>query len=56
MIVNDNGIGFPDEIDFRDTESLGLQLVMTLVGQLGGNIELERDAGTVFRITFPANK
>ncbi len=54
--VSDNGIGFPEEIDFRNTESLGLQLVMTLVGQLRGDIELEKGAGTGFRITFPANK
>ena len=52
MEVRDNGIGFPEEIDFRNTESLGLQLVMTLVDQLNGNIELEKSAGTVFRITF----
>ena len=52
MNVGDNGIGFPEEIDFRKTKSLGLQLVMTLVQQLGGRIELERSAGTAFRISF----
>jgi two-component sensor histidine kinase len=52
LVVSDNGIGFPPEIDFRHTDSLGLQLVMALVQQLGGVIELERRPGTTFRITF----
>ena len=52
LIVSDNGIGFPGNIDFRNTESLGLQLVNTLTGQLGGTIELDRSSGTAFRIIF----
>jgi len=52
LTVGDNGIGFPSELDFRSTDSLGLQLVMALVEQLKGDIELERGQGTIFRITF----
>ena len=51
-MVGDNGAGFPDDIDFRETESLGLQLVTTLVDQIGGTIELERTGGAKFIITF----
>jgi len=54
VIVGDDGIGFPKGLDFRNTESLGLQLVNTLVDQLDGTIELIRDEGTEFRITFAA--
>ncbi|HED06480.1 MAG TPA: PAS domain S-box protein, partial [Ignavibacteria bacterium] len=43
LIVKDNGIGFPKEIDFRNTESLGLQLVTTLTDQLGGTVELNKN-------------
>ena len=50
--VSDNGVGFPADVDFRDTESLGLQLVMTLVEQLEGSIELDVSKGTAFRISF----
>jgi len=51
--VSDNGVGIPPELDFRDTESLGLQLVTTLVeDQLEGKIELDRVAGTEFKIIF----
>jgi PAS domain S-box-containing protein len=53
MIVSDNGLGFPAELDFRKADTLGLQLVNTLVkDQLGGKIELDRTAGTKFKITF----
>ncbi|MBN1234455.1 MAG: PAS domain S-box protein [Methanotrichaceae archaeon] len=52
LIVSDNGIGFPEGLDFRQTESLGLQLVRTLTQQLGGTIELYRNCGTVFKIIF----
>ncbi|MFO7448409.1 MAG: histidine kinase dimerization/phosphoacceptor domain -containing protein [Ignavibacteriaceae bacterium] len=52
LIVRDNGIGFPDDLDFRNTESLGLQLVNTLTEQLGGNIELNTNNNTEFKITF----
>ena len=53
LIISDNGIGFPEDIDFKQTESLGLQLVNTLVEQLEGNIELCRDNGTEFTIVLP---
>jgi two-component sensor histidine kinase len=52
LIVSDNGRGFPENMDFRQTESLGLQLVTTLVDQIDGTIELERNHGTRFIITF----
>ena len=49
----DSGVGFPETLDFRNTQSLGLQLVNILVGQLRGTIELAVDGGTIFNITFP---
>lgn len=53
LIVKDNGIGFPKNVDFRKTESLGMHLVTTLVeNQLEGNIRLEKRAGTEFQISF----
>lgn len=50
--VWDNGRGFPAEIDFKDPNSLGLQLVNTLVEQLQGKLELDTSSGTRFRITM----
>jgi PAS domain S-box-containing protein len=51
-IVRDSGVGLPSDIDFENTVSLGLQLVNTLTRQLGGKIELSREHGTEYRITF----
>ena len=50
--VADNGVGFPKGLDFRTTESLGMQLVMVLVEQINGRIEREAGPGTAFRIEF----
>jgi two-component sensor histidine kinase/CBS domain-containing protein len=52
LIVQDNGIGFPEDIEFRNTESLGLELVCVFTEQLDGTIELDRSNGTAFIITF----
>ncbi len=52
LIVSDNGIGFPEGIDFRNTKSLGMQLVNSLVSQINGTIDLDRGEGTAFRIEF----
>ncbi len=51
--VQDDGIGFPSDLDFRKTDSLGLQLVNTLIEQLQGTIELQNSGGTTFLYTFP---
>jgi PAS domain S-box-containing protein len=50
--VTDDGVGFPEAMDFRSTESLGLQIVTLLVGQLEGTIELDRENGTAFTVAF----
>lgn len=52
LIVSDNGAGFPEYIDFRNTKSLGMQLVTSLVSQLDGTIELGKSEGTAFTINF----
>ena len=54
LIISDNGIGFSQDFDFRNTRSLGLQLVNALINQLGGTIEFNGSAGAVFKIIFPA--
>jgi PAS domain S-box-containing protein len=56
LTVSDSGIGFPDDLDFRNTESLGLQLVTGLTAQLDGTVELLNSNGTIFKIAFPEQK
>ena len=50
--VSDNGRGISTNINFRNTESLGLQLVNTLAEELEGKLELEKCQGTSFILTF----
>jgi len=50
--VRDDGPGLPEGLDFRRTESLGLQLVCALVDQLQGTIERAPGAGTSFVVSF----
>ncbi len=50
--VSDNGIGVPESFDLENPDSLGIQLVTTLVDQLEGELELKRDNGTEFTTRF----
>ncbi|MBC7473612.1 MAG: PAS domain S-box protein [Candidatus Sericytochromatia bacterium] len=52
LIVKDNGIGLAKDFNFRQTQSLGLQLIMSLTEQLEGTIELDDSIGTKFIIKF----
>ncbi len=52
LTIKDDGKGFPSNLDYRNTSSLGMQLVVSLVGQLDGNIVMDIENGTTFRITF----
>jgi two-component sensor histidine kinase/HAMP domain-containing protein len=57
VIMSDNGIGIPEDIDFRNTGTLGLKLVSILAErQLRGTINLNRKTGTEFRIRFKEDK
>lgn len=52
LVYSDNGGRFPENIDFKNPETLGLQLVNALVEQLDGTIELEKGEETKFTIKF----
>ncbi len=52
VLFRDNGVGIPGDFDWRNTPSLGLRLVNSLVDQLNGTIELDRSAGTLFTIVL----
>jgi PAS domain S-box-containing protein len=51
--VRDNGVGLPDGLDWRQSRSLGLRLVLMLAGQLSGTVETGPGPGAEFRVTFP---
>jgi PAS domain S-box-containing protein len=52
LVISDNGIGIPKDLDIEDIDSLGLQLVTSLIDQLDGELDLKRNNGTEFIIRF----
>lgn len=56
LTVEDDGVGLPQILDFKEAETLGLQLVNLLVKQLRGSIELTSSTGALFRIRFPKHQ
>ncbi|MDO9627314.1 MAG: sensor histidine kinase [Methanobacteriaceae archaeon] len=52
LSVKDEGIGFPEDLDYRSTRSLGLQLINSLTEQIDGQVEMDGNNGTSFKITF----
>jgi PAS domain S-box-containing protein len=55
LTISDNGKGLPAESDLAAGASSGLQLVATLIDQLGGALEVQRNGGTQFRLRFPGS-
>lgn len=53
LTIGNTGRPFPDEVDFRNSESLGFQLICALTEQLKGDIKLDKSKGTEFQITLP---
>lgn len=56
IIVADNGVGIPKDLNIKETNTLGLQLVTTLVEQIDAELKLETTKGTIFTITFKQNQ
>ncbi len=52
LVISDDGVGFPEEFDIKNSKTLGLKLANTLVKQLDGKITLNQSNGTQFKITF----
>lgn len=52
IIIRDTGVGFPEDIDHKKPETLGLQLIRDLAKQLEGTIKLDRNNGTTWTIKF----
>ena len=57
LTIIDNGVGMPEDVDWKNTNTLGLKLVSTLVeNQLDGSIDMESKNGTKFTIKFNIDK
>ena len=53
LVVQDDGAGMPDSIDFKNSSSLGLKLIPLLAKQIGGTVRVERGQGTKVIVEFP---
>ena len=57
LIVSDDGLGIPQDLDIKKTESFGMELISILAeDQLDGQIELDRTAGTRYQIRLKRQK
>jgi two-component sensor histidine kinase len=54
LSVTDDGVGLGSDFHSRRSASLGVQLVLTLVEQLDGRLEIVQQGGTCFSVRFPA--
>lgn len=52
LVISDDGVGLPPEFSVEDSDTLGLQLVHTLVSQVGGTLEVSIKKGTTFTLLF----
>jgi PAS domain S-box-containing protein len=52
LVVRDDGIGIPADFDWKNTTSLGMRLVTSLIDQVDGTVTLDRSRGTAFTITI----
>ena len=46
------GSGFPEDLNYHDTNTLGMLIVNSLTNQIDGELKLEKDNGTKFTVTF----
>ena len=54
LTVSDDGIGLPEDLDWQDTDTLGLVLVSDLCRQIRGTVSLDRSHGVCWKIVFKA--
>ena len=52
MMVADDGVGLPKDLDLENCDSLGLSLVRNIVGQIEGDLIVKQDFGTEITICF----
>lgn len=52
LSVSDDGVGLPEDLNLRTAGTLGFQLIHMLVKQLRGTLDIVRNGGTTFMITF----
>jgi two-component sensor histidine kinase len=52
ITLRDNGIGLPKDFDFESNDSLGMEIIDALIGQIHAEITAENREGACFKVTF----
>ena len=52
LTVRDNGVGIPDDLDIRESQTLGLEIVLSLIEQLEGSLNISKANGTALSVSF----
>ena len=52
LVITDNGVGLPDNLDTLDKKHIGINLMKLITGQLGGKFEISSDSGTHIKVIF----
>ncbi|MCF7928470.1 MAG: PAS domain S-box protein, partial [Spirochaetales bacterium] len=53
IVYRDDGVGMPPDVDFDTQTTFGLQLIRLLSRQIGAEVEVKRENGTVFTFSIP---
>lgn len=56
LIISDDGVGFPEDLDFRSQGNMGMMLINGLINQIDGSINMKSENGTQFIIKFKDEK
>ncbi|MGB8953693.1 MAG: response regulator [Candidatus Aminicenantales bacterium] len=52
LVVRDNGVGFPKNLDLQSPDRLGLRMVRDLASNLGGTLRYDRKEGARATVSF----
>ncbi|GAB4044705.1 hypothetical protein GCM10028774_65070 [Spirosoma jeollabukense] len=56
LVVQDNGVGLPDDVDLRRQGSMGANIIRRLTKQLGAILQIENSGGVSISVSFPLIK
>jgi len=52
LLISDNGIGLPEDFDYKTITSLGMRLIYNLSEQINGKIDMKTNNGLKYSIEF----
>jgi len=56
LVLSDDGVGLPDDLDWTTSRSLGLRLVRALAQQLQADLDIRSQGGTEVKLVFAASR